>query len=235
MQKAERTFDPSTGRILPDLSKKETKMNAISENGAEKRTKGNKVVMTFLNEKGEPAKSPQEGCRGVHAQLIESGNTDFLDLRSLVNPDGTPADMLFRLAAFGASTLGRNEVNTVSEEDGGATQGEANLLGRWEGFRQNSYRSISTGSATPIILLALERTLLADGRTEESVSASVAKWRAKYDAADIMDEKAQGKARREVIKDLRAVVEIREAEKAIQAEREAARIARAPAKSLADI
>jgi len=240
MQKAERTFNPQTGRILPDLSKKANAMNTTTENAKTTRTKGNNIVMSFVDEKGNPAKAPQDGCRGVHAQLMKTGNTDFLDLRTLVNPDGTPSDMLFRLAAFGAATLGRNEVNTTPEEDG-PEEAEQKLLARWQGFRAGSYRAMSVGSATPVILLALERALLAfespegERLTEDAIAAKLSIWRAKYDGDGIEDEKAQAKARRDAIRDLRGVPDIRAAEKAIIDEREAARIAARPAKSLSDI
>lgn len=237
VQKAAQTFNPQTGRILPDLSKKaKTAMNTATEtNGAKTtRTKGNNVVMSFLDEKGNPAKSPQEGCRGVHAQLIKTGNTDFLDLRAFTNEDGSPSDMLFRLAAFGASTLGRNEVNTTPEEDG-PEEAEQKLLARWNGFRNNSYRSMSSGGATPVILLALERALKAAGLPEDAINTKVSTWRAKYDADGIEDEKEQGKARRKALSDLRGVAEIRAAEKQILQEREDIRAAARPAKSLGDI
>jgi len=242
MQKAAQTFNPQTGRILPDLSKKAKTMNDTAENGAAKatRSKGNNVVMSFVDVNGNPAKSPQEGCRGVHASLIKTGNTDFLDLRTLANADGSASDMLFRLAAFGAATLGRNEVNTTPEEDG-AEEAEQKLLARWQGFRNNSYRSMSIGSATPVILLALERALKAfetptgEKLTEDAIAAKVSSWRAKYDAAGIEDEKAQAKARRDAIRDLRGVPDIRAAEKAILQEREDARVAARPAKALSDI
>ena len=243
MQKAAQTFNPQTGRILPDLSKKEKPaMNTQTEtNGAKTtRTKGNNVVMSFLDEKGNPAKSPQEGCRGVHAQLIKTGETDFLDLRAFTNADGSPSDMLFRLAAFGASTLGRNEVNTTPEEDG-PEEAEQKLRARWNGFRNGSYRSMSSGGATPVILLALERALKAfvtpEGAhlTELAINEKVSSWRAKYDADGIEDEKEQGKARRKALSDLRGVPDIRAAEKAILQEREDARAASRPAKSLGDI
>lgn len=235
-------FDVKTGRIVRHDLTNGKKMNDTVENGAgeaEAATAANarndkRVKMTFLNEKGEGAHFPQEGCRAIHADLKEVGEEDMLDLRKLCDDDGKPLDMLFRLAAFGASTLGRNEVNT-SLGDNAAEDGATNLKARWEGFRNGSYRKTYTGSATPLVIEALEAAYIAQGIAAETIAEKVASWRAKYNAADAGDDKAQAKARRDVTKTLLGVAEVRAQADRIEAERKAKRIAALPQKSLADL
>lgn len=235
MQKGSTYFDSQTGKMVHrDLStttnvKGKRKMTDI-ENGtaAEKRT-DKKVRIDFHDQKGATHRFPVEGCRKISAVFVEAGGTDELDLEAL------DPDMIYRLAAFGASVLGRNEVNTTKEDEG-PDAAKDNLLARWEGFRKNSYRSVSSGTATPIILLALERALRSAGMSEEKVNEKVAQYRAKYDdAGPENDDKVLRKNRSEVGKQLRGVAEIRQAEKEIKEEREAARAANAKQVDLASI
>lgn len=236
MQKdAHSHFDVQTGRVVRHIvpqAQGKKRMSNVDQNGSEsgeakaKRT-GNKVQMLFLNEKGDRAKHPAEGTRKVLAELVQIGEQEVLDLAAL------EPEMLYRLAAFGASVLGRNEVNTTPTDEGAETAAE-NLRGRWEGFRQNQYRSVSSGSATPVILLALERALRESGNYDEEVIAEkVNSWRAKYDDGE--DEDAQKKSRTKVLKELRGVAAVRAAEKTIQQERQDARLAAAPQKDLGDL
>lgn len=228
MQKGNSYFDVQTGKMIHKDLTKGKKMNDTVENGqtaSEKRT-DKKVRIGFYDEKGAVHKHPVAGCKKIRADFIEAGGEDILNLEDLTS------DMIYRLAAFGASVLGRNEVNTTKEDEGPDAAKE-NLLARWQGFRNDSYRSLSTGVATPLILLALERALTLAGKAEDAVNAKVAEYRAKYDAGE--DEKAIRKNRNQIGKDLRSVPEIRAAEKAIKEEREAARAANAKQGSLAEI
>lgn len=238
MQKSENAhFDAKLGRIVRHDLTKGKKMNTnTDENGAAKGENvrnDKRVKITFLNEKGDGASFPQEGCRALHADLREVGEQDLLDLRLMVTETGAPSDMLFRLAAFGASTLGRNEVNT-SLGDNAAEDGATNLKARWQGFRDGSYRKSYTGSATPLIFEALEAALLAGGISGDDFDARMAKWRAKYNEGG-EDDKAAAKARRETTKILLGVPEVRAHAERIDAERKAKRLAALPQKSLADL
>jgi hypothetical protein len=221
-------FDVQSGRVIRYPTEKGKNMSISEENGSagEKRT-DKKVRIDFIGPEGGAHKHPVEGCKEIRANFIEAGGEqEILRLNEL------DEDMIYRLAAFGASVLGRNEVNTTKEEEGPETAAD-NLRSRWNGFRNNSYRSVSSGSATPLILLALERALRAAGVPEEKVGEKVSTYRAAYDAGE--DEKQQAKSRREVSKQLRAVPEVKAAEKAIRDEREQARADRGPQVSLSSL
>jgi hypothetical protein len=217
MNKAERTFNPETGRILPDLTNTKGKRKMANENGTVKRTKGNRIQIAYVDGNGAEGKSPMEGVVALKAFLPITGETEWLRLNELA------PEILMRLAAFGGATLGRNEVNTTPEGEEDEAAGA--LRGRWGGFAQGVYRSISTGSATPLILLALERALREREPDAEKVSAKVSEYRALYDAGETEDE--QKKARAEVSRLLRAKTPIRAAEEAIKRERAEARLANA--------
>lgn len=209
MQKAERTFDPQTGRVLPDLTKGKT-MTIDTENGKAAKKKGERIKIVYLNEKGEEFSSPPEGITAIKAKLPRLGEEVSLDLASL------PKEIINRLALHGAAVLGRNAVNTQPEDED--EEGFADLQARWAGFQAGTYRSLSTGSATPLILLALERALLESGQfTPETASAKVSEYRALYDAGETDEE--QKKSRREVSAALRKKNPVRAAESAIKAER----------------
>lgn len=231
MRKSETShFDVQTGRIVRhDVTKGKTKMTMTDENGAgaaEKRT-DKKVRIDFLGPDGTVHKHPVEGCRKIVANFIEEGGEpDTLDLSALNE------DMIYRLAAFGASTLGRNEVNTTKPDEGAEVAADA-CRSRFEGFRNNSYRSVSSGSATPIILLALQRAMTAMGVSPEKIEEKVGAYRKAFDEGE--DEKAVAANRRKIAKDLRGFAEVRDAEAAIKQEREQARLERAPKKDFASL
>lgn len=235
MQKSASYFDAKLQRVVHPAINKEKKMSEEIENGAspKKRNVGANIKIFFVNDKGEDFNSPAENTTKVKAFLPKTGETEELDLTAL------KPDMLLRLAAFGASVLGRNEVNTTPEEDG-AEQAADNLRGRWEGFRIGSYRSTSAGGGTPLILLAYERALKnfihpQSGETlsAETIEAKVNSWRAKYDEGE--DEAAQKKSRAFVTKELRKSPEVRAAFEAIQNERRIAREEKAPQVNIADL
>ncbi len=190
-------------------------MSEVETNG--KRKKGERIKLAFIDDKGNEAKSPPENCVEIRATLPKTGGAYALNLTKL------SPDILIRLAAFGAATLGRNEVNTTPE--GEEEEAEAALAGRWNGFENGTYRSLSTGSATPLILLALARAGRKMGWDEEKISATVAKYQAEYDAGQT--EEDQKKSRRAVTAALMAKTPIKQAKAEIEAERAQARAERA--------
>ena len=198
--------------------------------GKAKRT-GNRVQMIFINEKSEEFKSPPVGVIAIKGTAVETNRVEILDLRKMLYEDGKPKDILLRLAAFGASVLGRNEVGTTSKDE--PEEAADNLSARWEGFRNGTYRSLSTGSATPLIILAMERALREGGKDENFIAEKKKFYIEAMDEGE--DEDAQKKSRAAVLKRLRKITDIARAEETIRKERAAARIAAKATGSLEDL
>lgn len=227
MQKAAATFDATKGRILPDLSKGK-KMTEATENGngvkinpntgKPIRQKGQTVQVLFVADNGEAAKSPAGRNIQKLKVVFPKNKTQHEFEITKLSPD-----ILMQVAAFGLATLLRNEANTTPEEEG-PEEAEANLLSRWNGFANGTYRSISTGSATPLIILALQRALTNAGKTPEEIAATVAKYQGMWDEGD--DDEAIKKNRREITKGLMDKNPIKLAKLQIEAERAEARKAK---------
>lgn len=234
MQKAAATFDATKGRILPDLSKGKKKMTTTETNGAKPvKKKGQTVQVKFLNAAGEASSSPAgRDITSLNVKFPKVGTEHTFDLAKL------DANILMQVAAFGLATLLRNEANTTPEDDG-PEEAEANLLARWNGFEAGQYRSISSGSATPLILLALKRAMESaqkDGApayTPEHITKTVAKYQAMWDEGD--DEEAVKKNRREITSGLMGRAPVKLARAQIEAERAAARQAKLEAAASEDL
>ena len=177
----------------------------------EKRTKGNRVKVTFI---GNTAQStPGTDVKTVQVEAVETECRIELNLRELA------PGLLLQLAAFGASVLLRNAVNTA--EDASAAQDA--LKARYEAFCAGNYHSGIRQSGTPLTFRAL-RIVLIDAsdakpsgdpkkRTIEDIDRIVAEKLEDWRGTDEMaaDRKALSRHRNALERKLNAIPGMAEA------------------------
>lgn len=138
---------------------------------AEKRKKGVKVQIAYLDENGQPVegRTIPKGVSGLQVTVPEAA----INERVLFSSFGEDAEhVLTQAAAFGLGTIFRNCVNTAEE---GAAEGGEVFLRRLASLRQGIWSTAGEGGGgEPMILTAIRATLQESGHTADQIEEKMA-------------------------------------------------------------
>ncbi len=155
---------------------------------AEKRKKGVKVQIAYLDESGKPVegRSIPKGVSGLLVVVPEAAVNE----KVMFSAFGEDTEhVLTQAAAFGLATIFRNCVNTAEE---GAAEGGDVFLRRLAALKTGIWSASGEGGgAEPMILTAIRATLSDSGHTEEQVEEKMAELAERWEGFTPKQRKEQ--------------------------------------------
>jgi hypothetical protein len=205
-------------KILPDLTAKApaAPQVASTEKVAVKKKNAN-ITTTYIDKDGKDVKSPDQATA---LRVLVPGQIDEM----IVFADLKPAIATAALA-FGLNTVYRNTFNSTYNTAGSMSDAVDALVSRHEGFERGEWRTEGEGgeAAIPLIIEAIRRAYLDNGKTADDAEAQYNACLTKYRAL----ETKEAKAAQLKLWGARGKVQI--AYDTIKAERAAARLAKSKA------